>query len=104
VAVAQDIPIIIGAQLGRGSKGEGKEPSLADLREAGDIVQDASVVLSLYNACVAEMDEGQQVTAWKVDIQARILKQRGGLAGHKAMLTFDRPILKLLDTSPMRPY
>lgn len=101
VAVSQDIPIILGAQLGRGAKGEGKEPSLADLREAGDIEQDASLVLSLYNASVAELEEGQRVASRKVDIQVRILKQRGGLAGQKATLTFDRPILRMMDKSPM---
>ena len=102
-AVAHDVPVILGAQLGRGAK-EGREPSLSDLREAGDIEQDANVVLSVYNDSVAETEEGKTEQARKVDIVLRILKQRGGMAGQKATLEFDRPALRMLDTSPMRPY
>jgi len=103
-AVSQDVPVILGAQLGRGSKGEGKEPSLSDLREAGDIEQDANVVLSVYNASAASTEEGQADLAKKVDLVIKILKQRGGLAGQRVSLEFDRPVLKIEDTSPMRPY
>ena len=40
-AVSQDIPIILGAQLNRGTEG-----GLSSLREGGDIEQDANLVLA----------------------------------------------------------
>ena len=45
------IPIICCAQLNRGTEsraGEGKKPTLADLRDSGSIEQDADIVLFLY--------------------------------------------------------
>lgn len=45
------VPIICCAQLNRGTEsrtGEGKKPTLADLRDSGSIEQDADIVLFLY--------------------------------------------------------
>ena len=45
------IPIVCCAQLNRGTEsraGEGKKPTLADLRDSGSIEQDADIVLFLY--------------------------------------------------------
>ena len=45
------IPIICAAQLNRGTEsrpGQGKKPTLADLRDSGSIEQDADIVLFLY--------------------------------------------------------
>lgn len=44
------IPIVVCAQLSRGTEGRGKShrPQLADLRESGSIEQDADIVLMLY--------------------------------------------------------
>jgi replicative DNA helicase len=52
-AIATDfgIPVIALSQLNRASeRTKDKEPSLADLRESGDIEQDASVVLMMWNS------------------------------------------------------
>ena len=44
------IPVVVCAQLSRGTEGRGKShrPQLADLRESGSIEQDADIVLMLY--------------------------------------------------------
>lgn len=45
-----NIPIIALSQLNRNSEiKETKEPTMAELREAGDIEQDASVIILLWN-------------------------------------------------------
>ena len=45
-----NIPVVVCAQLSRGTEGRGKShrPQLADLRESGSIEQDADIVLMLY--------------------------------------------------------
>ena len=51
LAMELNIPIIALSQMNRLSEGkETKEPTMAELREAGDIEQDASVVMLLWNA------------------------------------------------------
>lgn len=44
------IPVVVCAQLSRGTEGRGKShrPQLADLRESGSIEQDADIVMMLY--------------------------------------------------------
>lgn len=50
-----DIPIVCLSQVGRQS--EGKEPSLADLRESGSIEQDADVVILMHRNRIAKEEE-----------------------------------------------
>lgn len=99
-AVAHDIPIILGAQLGRPSKTDSgaKVVKLENLRESGDIEQDANLVLGLYNDSVVKAEDSEEeVTARKVDLDIHILKNRAGISGKKVTMTFDRPILKIKD-------
>jgi replicative DNA helicase len=50
IAVDFQIPVIVLAQMNRLSEGKAdKEPTMAELRESGDIEQDASIVLLLWN-------------------------------------------------------
>jgi replicative DNA helicase len=44
------IPVMVCAQLGRGTEAKGKshKPALSDLRESGSIEQDADIVLFMY--------------------------------------------------------
>lgn len=79
-----NIPIVLLAQLNRGLEsrtGEDKKPRLSDLRESGDIEQDANVVGFLYNTDV-ENDQKIQLTIQKnregitADIDFKFFKQR----------------------------
>lgn len=100
-AVATDIPIILGAQLGRGQgQSDKKKIRLDNLRESGDIENDANTVIGIFNESVAQMEEdGQEVDSPVVPLEVHILKRRGGQAGKKVVLQFDRPILKIKDES-----
>lgn len=50
LAMELNCPIIVLSQLNRLSEGRGnKEPTMAELRESGDIEQDASVIILLWN-------------------------------------------------------
>lgn len=70
------IPVIVCAQLSRGTEGRGgsHRPQLADLRESGSIEQDADIVLMLYrpdyysNDEDQDDDEGAQQIANKAEI------------------------------------
>lgn len=95
-AVSLDTPIILGAQLNRSTIGT--EPKLADLREGGDIEQDASLVISLYTEAIEKLQEDPEAGVKpdaKVDMKVSVLKNRGGRAGTFKIMTFDRPILTI---------
>ena len=76
------IPVIVCAQLNRGTEGRGKShrPQLADLRESGSIEQDADIVLMLhrpdYYGETPETDDGEEVRADQTDLI--IAKNRHG--------------------------
>ncbi len=94
-AIGQDIPLLMGAQFNRQA---GEEPKLSDLRESGDIEQDANLVLGLYNESVEAREKGDRPDSERtVDLMISVLKHRGGIAGKREVLTFDRPILKIKD-------
>lgn len=51
IAMDFDVPIIALSQLNRASEGkEDREPNMSELRESGDIEQDASVIIMLWNS------------------------------------------------------
>ncbi len=73
------IPVVVCAQLSRGTEGRGKShrPQLADLRESGSIEQDADIVLMLYRPDYykgeedddnTENDDGEQEIANQAEI------------------------------------
>lgn len=88
-----NIPVIALSQLSRASEdhGDGK-PKLTDLREAGDIEQDADVVLLLYRSEVAPTVDDQ--TAGCI-----IAKQRAGPTG-EIPLTFRKSLARYMDYVP----
>ena len=50
IAMEMKIPVVVLVQLNRESAGkEGKEPTMAEIRESGDIEQDASVVILMWD-------------------------------------------------------
>lgn len=76
MAMELKTPVIALSQLNRASKPT-EEPSMADLRESGDIEQDASVIMLMWN-----MDEDGKTKGLKVD------KNRQGELG-KVALAFE---------------
>jgi len=95
-AVSLDIPIILGAQLGR-SSGFDTKVRLDNLRESGDIEQDANLVLGLYNEAVDKIEEDKPDRSRQISLQVSVLKNRQGAAGLSSVLTFERPTLRIID-------
>ena len=82
LAMELNIPIIILSQLNRASEGrDTKEPTMAELRESGDIEQDASVIILLWN--ISTDDESKK--------GCKIEKQRQGKK-RKSCFEFQRGI------------
>lgn len=78
LAMELHVPIILLSQLNRVSESrDTKEPTMAELRESGDIEQDASNIILLWN-----LDEDGLYKGWKVE------KQRQG-THLKEVLKFD---------------
>lgn len=101
-AISLNVPMILGAQFNRPAGGGAIR--LENLRESGDIEQDAHLVLGLYNPTVdTRDDEGGDYNGWEkdfkkaVDLEVHILKQRDGVSGRKTVLSFNMPILKIKD-------
>jgi replicative DNA helicase len=101
-AVTQDIPLILGSQLNRAvTARQEKRPRLEDMRESGDIEQDANLVIGLYTEAIEKLEEeglspGMRLDP-EVDLQISVLKNRAGVAGRSYSLTFNRPILTIRD-------
>jgi len=79
-----NIPVILLSQMNR----ENKTPSLEGLRYSGQLEQEASTVLGLYNASQEDQQEGENAAVEVVDLKVSILKNRGGAQG-LVTLTFD---------------
>ena len=87
LAMELNIPIIALSQLNRVSENrEGKEPTMAELREAGDIEQDASVILLMWNMSKDSSQKGIKVE-----------KQRQGRTG-KIVLRFNGDLMRFEET------
>lgn len=92
------IPIILGAQLGRDPQHTDKV-RLDNLREAGDIEQDANLVLGLYNEAMEKAQDrgGEFSKSDEVKLKITVLKNRNGLVNEEAILIFNRPLLTIKD-------
>lgn len=87
LAMELNIPVIELSQLNRVSEmKETKEPTMAELREAGDIEQDASVIMLLWN-----------ITEDKVKKGCKIEKQRQGQTG-SVVLKFNGDLMQFEET------
>lgn len=84
LAMELNIPIIALSQLNRASElKETKEPTMAELREAGDIEQDASVIILMWNLS----QENKSKKGCKVE------KQRQGQTG-KIVINFNGDLMQ----------
>lgn len=88
LAMELNIPIIALSQLNRVSEArDTKEPTMAELREAGDIEQDASVIMLLWNLS----NEDSSKKGCKVE------KQRQGQTG-KVVMNFNGDLMRFEET------
>jgi len=98
-SVRHDIPIILGAQLGRDPLGS--PVKLDNLRESGDIEQDANLVIGLYTEAVQKVEQSTTPVNTRIDPEVEmtltILKNRTGIAGKSLAMNFIRPIYTIKD-------
>jgi replicative DNA helicase len=88
IAKDSGLPIILGAQFRR-KEGRGK-PSLDDLKEAGNLEEDANTVIRVWNQS-REDDNGQAGEQLReVDLEITALKNREGESNQSTTLTFDK--------------
>lgn len=88
LAMELNIPVIELSQLNRVSEArDTKEPTMAELREAGDIEQDASVIMLLWN--LSQEDKSKK--------GCKVEKQRQGQTG-KVVLNFNGDLMRFEET------
>ena len=89
------VPIILGAQFGRGNTKQ-EVLRLDNLREAGDIENDAKLVLGIWNDAKEKSDsKGESLMSRTVDLDFVVLKNRNGPSNQTISLVFDRPLSTL---------
>lgn len=90
IAKDSGLPLILGAQLNREAKAK---PTLENLKEAGNLEEDANTVLSVYNES-RERDETATGETYKgareVELEIKALKNREGGVNQTATLIFDK--------------
>ena len=94
------VALILGAQFNREAGKSGIDSiSLDQLRESGDIEQDANLVIALYNQAMGRKDDDPSFTIDdpSTTIDIKILKNRSGVTDKKTSLTFNSPILTLTE-------
>jgi DNA primase catalytic core len=94
IAKESGLPIILGAQLNRATQdSKGGKPKLENLKEAGNLEEDANTVLSVYNES-REKDESSEGESYKglreVELEIKALKNREGEVNQTAKLIFDK--------------
>ena len=94
-----DIPIILLSQLSRPVKGHVvKEPQLEDLRESGDIEQDADIVLFIHKPDYYDPDaKDSNGIAWKNRGKLLIAKYREGTRNNTIIFSHDNRYKKIFD-------
>jgi replicative DNA helicase len=98
MAKSYKIPIVLGAQLEK-SKELTEKVKLDQLRDAGDIEQDANLIIGVYNKSMIKARSGVKIDDRLIDLTLSILKNRNGSVNTDVVLRFDRPILKIRDFS-----
>ena len=94
IAKDSGLPIILGAQLNRATNDtKGGKPKLENLKEAGNLEEDANTVLSVYNESRErdETSEGENLKGAKeVELEIKTLKNREGEVNQTATLIFNK--------------
>ena len=94
IAKESGLPIILGAQLNRATQdSKGGKPKLENLKEAGNLEEDANTVLSVYNESreKEETSEGESYKGLReVELEIKALKNREGEVNQTALLSFDK--------------
>jgi DNA primase/KaiC/GvpD/RAD55 family RecA-like ATPase len=95
IAKDSGLPIILGAQLNRATQDSrgGSKPKLENLKEAGNLEEDANTVISVY--CRAreeeETESGEQSSKQReVELEIKTLKNREGEVNTTETLNWDR--------------
>lgn len=82
IGIEFDLPVLALAQLNREVEKENREPRLTDLRESGQIEQDADVVIFLWRAQDNEQDSDTTI------IRGSVAKNRSGPCGPFRLVFF----------------
>jgi DNA primase catalytic core len=91
IAKKTGLPVILGAQFNRGA---GESPKLEHLKEAGNLEEDANLVLSVYQ----EARENESLaSSKKVTLEIKALKNRDGEVNRKTILDFYKHIGNIED-------
>jgi len=96
------IPVMVLAQLNRDiEKDKSRKPKLSDLRESGDIEQDADFVGMLYKAD----NHNDEVDGYNpiLNVNLHIAKQRGGVANVDVQFMFNRELTEFAEPERDRP-
>jgi replicative DNA helicase len=103
-AVTQGVPILLGAQLVRSTGTNGKaRVRLDNLRECGDIEQDAALVLGIYNPSADKSEEDDQDDRHaEVELNVSVLKNRAGVQAKQANLMFHKSTLRIFDRQQLQ--
>jgi replicative DNA helicase len=101
IAKDTDIPLIVGSQMNRAAAGTGdeKKPILENLKETGNLEEDANTILSVYcDAAEKEYDATGGTFDREVSLEIKVLKNREGEVNGKAVLSWDRYTGKISDS------
>lgn len=94
IAMSFSIPVIALSQLNRVSEGSAtKEPNMGQLREAGNLEQDASIIILLWNGNESDMSEKY----------CKVEKSRQGTVG-RCDLKFDGAHMRFYDIDSITPF
>ncbi len=97
LALELGVPIIALAQLRRPieSKKENKRPTMNELRESGQIEQDADLIILLYREDYQNPNKGEPSDV--EDLELNLEKNRNGPAGQRVEVIFDKKTASLFN-------
>jgi replicative DNA helicase len=90
--------VILAVQMNRASEREKRVPVLADLRDSGEIEQDADMVMFLHQP---EKDSDDKARRDLVDIDIVVAKARDGQLGYERVI-FHKPYMRFFDEEQQR--